>query len=67
MIIPILFWSMTRSPRGFLSLNRIAKTEKTTSAVSWMILIAMLAVVEPVMPRMAMSPTRAEKAQAVRI
>src|SRR5512141_3157767 len=41
------------TPSGFCVRNIIAKMEKTTNAKSWITLIAMDAVVEPVMPRMA--------------
>src|SRR5450759_329216 len=48
------------TPSGFFTRNRIARILKTTSEVSWITLITMLAVVEPLIPRTAIRPTRAE-------
>src|SRR5436190_12558160 len=52
---------------GFWTRKRIARMLKMTSAVSWIMLITILAVVEPLIPRTAIMPTIAEKMQAIPI
>ena len=60
-------WAHWVAWRGLVSRKLIARMLKPTSETSWMMLMAMARLVEPVMPRTAIHPTTTENAIAIRI